>query len=136
MSKAKEFDTLRRSAAPDRIGSAPAAVICTAALAAASSVDDHGVLGLCHAYREVSRSLTELPMYSDRELEKLLDRKYELIGLLAEAHAKTPGEIVAKALIVRAHLPEFLPVFESENDHPEIRLVMSLLHDMTDGVQI
>lgn len=130
MPKAKEYHTISRRSALAVIGSAPAAIICISALAGASSVDDCGILGLCHAYHEVSGALRELPMHSDRELEELLDRKYELIGLLAEAHAKTPDEIVAKARIVRAHLPEYLPVFESENDNPEIRLAMSLTADV------
>ncbi|MBS1001421.1 hypothetical protein JK169_10450 [Acetobacter persici] len=130
MSKAKEFNTISRRAVLAGIGSAPAAVICTSALAAASSVDDRGILGLCHAYHEVSRSLAELPWASDRELEELLDRKYELIVRLAEAQARTPDEIVAKARIVRAHLPDYLPVFESETENPEIRLALSLTADV------
>lgn len=129
MPKAKDYNIMSRRGLLATIGAIPAAILCRSAMAAAGAVDRDGVLGLCHAYHEICRSLKDLPDASARELEVMLDRKYELIGLLAEAGAKTPDEIAAKARIVREHLPEYLPVFDAENDNPEIRLALSLTND-------
>gem|GEM_PF-4992870 len=130
MPQDSEFSSALREARSYEHGSAPASVICASALAASAAVKTMGLLGLCHAYHEVSRSIEGLPFASDRELRKLLDCKYAVIRDLAAVEAKTPYEIMAKAKIVQPHLEHYLKVHEGKGDDPEIQLALSLARDV------
>lgn len=97
---------------------------------------------LCQSYHRIRKILGDMevekfPVYGSKEemirnerMISLIEQERYLLDQISLTHADNFQGVLEKSQVIETYLVSYCDVFEADSDSPQIRVVLSLLHDI------
>lgn len=140
MPKANALSTTQRRCVLTGIMAAP--LLAVAPAVAAAHLDDAQLLHFCAEFNSTHATIkkieagpeTEFGSPEDNQRQHSLDhfviREEQLLDQISEISAHTHAGILAKAVVIRKYLPQYVDEYEADPESSQIRIVLSLMDDL------